>query len=149
MSADKTVTSENDNDSKQNTQRKRILVIEDEKDIAEAIKSALKSSYRIDNGGTGFQAIRSYKPRFYDLILLDYRMPNMDGSEFYQEIKKIDPNVKVCFITAYEEYHTKIMNKKWKINQDSIFQDGTELPVLKKPFDTETLKAMVSQLIGE
>ena len=73
-------------------------------------------------------------------------MPNMDGFAFYQQIKTIDPKVKFCFITAYEELHTKIINLKWRNKVNSIFQDDTELPVLKKPFDSATLKTTV---IGE
>jgi DNA-binding NtrC family response regulator len=135
--------------SQSSTQKKkRILIVEDERDIADAIKAALKSDYWVDNGGTAFQAIRSYRPKFYDLIILDYRMPNMDGFAFYQQVKNIDPQVKICFITAYEEFHSKILNMKWKINLNSIFQEDHELPVLKKPFDTAALKTMVLQLIG-
>ena len=58
----------------------------------------------------------------------------------------IDPKVKFCFITAYEELHTKIINLKWRNKVNSIFQDDTELPVLKKPFDSAMLKTKV---IGE
>lgn len=68
------------------------------RDIGEAIKAALKSDYWVDNGGTAYQVIRSYKARLYDLIIRDYRMPNMDGFAFYQEVKRIKPRVKVCFI---------------------------------------------------
>ena len=39
----------------------------------------------------------------YDLLLLDIRMPNMNGFELYQKIKDIDHTVEVCFITGYEE----------------------------------------------
>jgi DNA-binding NtrC family response regulator len=131
------------------TRKKRILIVDDERDITVSIKAALGTSYRVDIGGTASQAIHSYKSGAYDLILLDYRMPNMDGFAFYQQIKTIDPKVKFCFITAYEELNSKVTNLKWRNKVNSIFQDDTELPVLRKPFDSATLKGIVAHIIGE
>jgi DNA-binding NtrC family response regulator len=129
--------------------KKRILVVDDERDITDSVRSALKAHYWVDVGGSSVQALALYRPRFYDLIILDYRMPSIDGLALYQKIKSIDPKVKFCFITAYEELHTRITNLKWRNNANSIFQDDVELPVLKKPFDTATLLAMISRLLAE
>ena len=41
----------------------------------------------------------------YDLVMLDIKMPNMNGFELYMQIKKIDNKVKVCFLTGSEVYH--------------------------------------------
>jgi DNA-binding response OmpR family regulator len=46
----------------------------------------------------------SSAPDYYDLLILDIKMPNMDGYELYEKIKKIDNKVKVCFLTASEKY---------------------------------------------
>ena len=131
------------------SRKKRILIVDDERDITESLKLALKSQYWVDIGGSSSQAIIAFKPRFYDLILLDYRMPNIDGFAFYEHVKRIDPDIKICFITAYEDFHSRLTTLKWRNKIDNIFHDETDLPVLKKPFDTATLKAMVSRLIGE
>ncbi|OLC26028.1 MAG: hypothetical protein AUH37_01580 [Candidatus Nitrososphaera sp. 13_1_40CM_48_12] len=131
------------------SRKKRILVMDDERDITDSIRSALKAQCWVDVGGSSSQALSSYRPGFYDLILLDYRMPTIDGFAFYQQIKRIDPKVKVCFITAYEELHSKILNLQWQNKVNSIFQEDAALPVLKKPFDTATLLAMISRLLGE
>ena len=48
-------------------------------------------------------ALSNYKAGLYDLLLLDIRMPNMNGYQLYQKIKDIDDKAQVCFITAYEE----------------------------------------------
>ena len=73
----------------------------------------------------------------------------MDGFTFYHKIKEMDPSIKICFITAYDELHVRITDMKWRNKLNSIFEDETELPVLKKPFDTAMLKATVAKLIGE
>jgi DNA-binding response OmpR family regulator len=46
-------------------------------------------------------ALQEFKPGFYDLMLIDIRMPKLNGFEFYQEVRKNDIKVKVCFITAF------------------------------------------------
>jgi two-component system response regulator ChvI len=53
-------------------------------------------------------ALSNFKPGLYDLLLLDIKMPEMNGFDLHQKIKEIDNNVRVCFLTAselfYEEY---------------------------------------------
>ena len=53
-------------------------------------------------------ALSNFKLGLYDLLLLDIKMPKMNGFDLYQGIRKIDSNVKICFLTAselfYEEY---------------------------------------------
>ena len=51
-------------------------------------------------------ALSNYRPNFYDLLLLDIRMPKMNGFELYEKIKKLDNKVKVCFISAYDVDYT-------------------------------------------
>jgi two-component system response regulator ChvI len=52
--------------------------------------------------------LSNFKLGLYDLLLLDIKMPKMNGFDLYQRIRKIDSNVKICFLTAselfYEEY---------------------------------------------
>ncbi len=53
-------------------------------------------------------ALSNFKPGLYDLILLDIKMPKINGFDLYQQMNEIDSNVKICFLTAselfYEEY---------------------------------------------
>jgi CheY-like chemotaxis protein len=57
------------------------------------------------------QALSGFKNGSYDLALIDYKMPNMNGFELYREIRKIDDKVKVCFVTAFEVYHEELKKK--------------------------------------
>jgi two-component system, OmpR family, response regulator ChvI len=50
------------------------------------------------------RALMNFKPCFYDLVILDVIMPKMEGFDLYNELKKLDRNVKVCFLTASEKY---------------------------------------------
>jgi len=53
-------------------------------------------------------ALINFKPHYYDLILLDVKMPEMNGFELCQEIQKKDKNVKACFVTADELYYDNV-----------------------------------------
>ena len=56
---------------------------------------------------TLFLALNYYKVSFYDLVILDIKMPKMDGFELYTKIREKDPKVKICFLTASEMYYEK------------------------------------------
>lgn len=63
-------------------------------------------------------ALSHFKPEFYDLILLDINMPNMNGIELYREIRKVDNKVKVCFLTASEMYSEELRMQIQTLDQD-------------------------------
>jgi DNA-binding response OmpR family regulator len=50
-------------------------------------------------------ALSEFKEGAYDLVILDYKMPNMNGFELCRKIRKADGKVRVCFLTASEMYH--------------------------------------------
>lgn len=54
------------------------------------------------------KALSEFKPRQYDLILLDVRMPYMNGFRLYEKLKKIDKSCRVCFVTAFESYYQSL-----------------------------------------
>jgi DNA-binding response OmpR family regulator len=87
--------------------RRRILAVDDDPDITFTIKIGLEDSglFQVDTFNDPEQALSSFKPGLYDLALLDLRMPKMYGHELYDEMKKLDGRVKVCFMTAtYQNY---------------------------------------------
>jgi DNA-binding response OmpR family regulator len=94
--------------SGQNNKR-RILAVDDNPDIATTIKTGLEDSglFYVDTFNDPKLALSSFKPGLYDLVLLDFKMPKMYGHELYDELKKIDEKVKVCFLTAtYSDYES-------------------------------------------
>jgi CheY-like chemotaxis protein len=84
-------------------------------------------------------ALRSFKPKFYDLVLIDIIMPNIDGFEFYERIKKIDPDIKVCFLTASEMYHEEFRKVEHCSLNKNLF--------LQKPISTDDLIMEVNRKI--
>jgi two-component system, OmpR family, response regulator ChvI len=83
----------------------RVLIIDDEKDITSSLKIGLSHrGFKVDTFNDPVQALALYKPGSYDLIILDIRMPRMNGFEFFREVKKVDKAVKICFLTAFEVY---------------------------------------------
>jgi two-component system, OmpR family, response regulator ChvI len=96
----------NDNEDKKN---KRILLVDDEPDITNLVRKVLEiNGFVVDAYTDPTVALSNFKPRLYDLLLLDIRMPEMSGLDLCQKMKDIDSNVKICFLTAselfYEEY---------------------------------------------
>ena len=88
---------------------KRILLVDDEQDVTYTIKIVLENNgFLVDSYNDPTLALSNFKLGFYDLLLLDIRMPKINGFDLYQKMKEIDSNVKICFLTAselfYEEY---------------------------------------------
>ena len=84
-------------------------MVDDEQDVIYAIKKVLENSgFVVDSYNDPTLALSNFKLGLYDLLLLDIKMPKMNGFDLYQRIRKIDSNVKICFLTAselfYEEY---------------------------------------------
>jgi DNA-binding response OmpR family regulator len=86
-----------------------ILIVDDEIDITLAFKKGLESyGFSVDIYNDPIAALLNFKSDFYDLLLVDVRMPKMNGFELYQEIEKVDKKTKVCFITAFEVYYNAL-----------------------------------------
>jgi len=85
---------------------KKILVVDDEPDVNLTLRIALEENgLMVDTYIDPIVAIENYKAHSYDLLILDIKMPKMNGFELYEKIKKIDNEVKVCFLTALSELH--------------------------------------------
>ena len=88
-----------------NNKNKKILFVDDEPDMTTILKMALERvGLDVDAFNDPGLALYNFKPKLYNLVLLDIKMPQMDGFELYKHIKKIDPDVLVCFLTASEKY---------------------------------------------
>jgi CheY-like chemotaxis protein len=86
------------------TRKKRVLLVDDEPDITETFGLALEDSglYEVFAYNDPIAALSQFRPNFYELALLDIRMPEMNGFELCDEIQKRDMHIKVCFISAHD-----------------------------------------------
>jgi DNA-binding response OmpR family regulator len=75
----------------------------------------------------------------YDLVILDIKMPKMDGFELYHKIKKKDNNANICFLTASELYYEEFRKKESYALDKSMF--------IRKPIDNEELVKEVNKMI--
>ena len=81
----------------------RILVVDDNVDITHSFSLALqKDGFIVDTFNDPLIALGDFKADLYDLVLLDVKLPKMDGFELYDKIREIDRRVKVCFISGYQ-----------------------------------------------
>ena len=80
------------------------MIVDDNQDIARLFALTLQDNgFVVDVFNDPLSALANYKVGIYDLLLLDIRMPAINGFELYQKIRDIDDKAEVCFITAYEE----------------------------------------------
>ena len=85
---------------------RRILVVDDELDVNRSLREVLEQNgFKVDSYEDPLMALENFGTRLYDLVILDIKMPEMNGFSFYREIKKLDKNLKICFLTAGEMYY--------------------------------------------
>jgi CheY-like chemotaxis protein len=130
------------------SQKKRILVVDDEVDITTIFKLALERvDLQVDVYNDPLLALTDYKAGMYDLLLFDIRMPGMNGFELYRKIKDIEEEEKkvkngkprVCFITAFEEFRSEFKETFPTVEEVDCF--------LKKPIPMpDLIKKVKSQL---
>lgn len=90
-----------DNVDSSKLNKKSILIVEDEPDIITVLKRMLeRNGFHIDAFTDSIQALANFKPSVYDLVIFDFKMKPINGFELYQEIIKIDPKIKVLFLSG-------------------------------------------------
>ena len=82
--------------------------MDDEPDVLYTIKNILEDNgFQVDTFNDPIISLKSYTSNYYNLVILDIKMPKMDGFELYTKIRVKDPKVKICFLTASEMYYEK------------------------------------------
>jgi len=84
----------------------KIAIVDDEPDITAVLKKGLEQyGFVVEAFNDPEVALSNFKPDYYDLMIIDIRMPRINGFELYRELRKRDSKVKVCFLTAFEIYY--------------------------------------------
>jgi DNA-binding NtrC family response regulator len=121
---------------------KNVLFIDDDKDVTFTIKTILDETglFQVNTFNDPNLALKRFKPNFYALVLIDIRMPKMGGFELYEQLKKIDPDIKVCFLTASEMYHQEAREVEHCALNEDLF--------LQKPISNEDLVREIDNKIN-
>jgi DNA-binding response OmpR family regulator len=120
--------------------KRRILIIDDDIDINNLFKLFLEyDGYNVDAFTDPIDALYSFRKNLYDLVLLDLKMPKMNGMLLYEKLHSIDPDVLFCFITANREYIEHL--KKSIVEIEKI--------VIYKPILLSELRNRVNSLLLE
>lgn len=114
--------------------RVKILIVDDEPSHRLMLSAHLKSGYDICEAADGLQAVEAVKKQFFDLVLMDIRMPGMDGLEALRQIKAISPGIAVFIMTAFQSVETA---------REALRQGASDYIV--KPVDTEELLANIER----
>ena len=122
---------------------KKILVIDDEPDLTYTLKNILEDNgFEVDLSNDPILALDNYQINFYDLVILDIKMPKMDGFELYIKLREKDPKVKICFLTASELFYEEFRNARLKLGE----KVGEEY-FIQKPIKTEDLIKKINTLM--
>jgi two-component system, OmpR family, sensor histidine kinase VicK len=117
------------------TRMKRIFLVDDDYDHTITFKMGLElAGFEVDAYNDSAKALSKFKPDYYDLLLIDIKMPKIDGFELYEKIREIDNKVKVWFITAYETYH-KVLKEVLSTSQG----ETNPGPIIGKPIEIDKL----------
>jgi CheY-like chemotaxis protein len=119
----------------------KILFVDDEEDITMSIKKGLEDTglFAVDIYNDPQLALSDFKPAFYDLCLIDIKMPQMNGFELYQKLKKIEEkeDIKACFITAYEIYYETLKKEFPGLNVGCFISKPIEIKDLVRRIKQE------------
>ncbi len=118
----------------------KILIVDDDEDINNLFKIYLEhDDFKVDTYTNPIDALHYFKKDEYDLILLDLKMPQIDGIAMFQALKKTDENVTICLMTADMSYLEQLKEKIPNI----------EKYVIHKPILLRNLKDKINELISE
>ena len=116
---------------------KSVLIVDDEKNIRLTLSQALEVlEVRIDTAANGEEALAKLKEKEFGLILLDLKMPGMDGMEVLRQVSEIRPDIRVIIITAYGTIESAV--EAMKLGAADFIQ---------KPFAPEEIRELVSRVM--
>jgi CheY-like chemotaxis protein len=122
--------------------RKRVLIVDDDPDITKTFSLTLEDSgeYDVHTYNDPLAALANFRPGYYNLILLDVRMPKMNGFELYDRMKRVDKKAKVCFISAYNLEDRSVMEQFPSLQIECFLTKPIEVGALLKALEVQLLR---------
>ena len=119
--------------------KRKILLVEDEAVVRESVRDWLiEDGYNVECVETGEEALERIKQEEFGVVVLDLRLPGIDGLQVYEHVKEVAPETKGIIVTAYPSKETQEKAKRLGL-----------LDYLPKPFKVEDLEKIVSGALGE
>src|SRR5512139_3771187 len=117
--------------------KSKILLAEDEKTQRDLLEGFLKKEgFSVESAANGREALDKLERDFFDIILLDYKMPELDGLQTLREVRRLYPEIPVVMMTAYGTVETAVASMK----------EGA-LDYLTKPIDLDELLLILQKVI--
>lgn len=127
--------------SSRSKKKKRVLLVDDEPDICIVYQIMLEDAgYECVSYTDSVKALQEFRRFYYDLILLDIKMPILNGFELCKKIRAIDNIVHIIFITAAEEYYEKFRGQH--------FPELGKVNYIQKPIGNDELVQIVDTIIS-
>ena len=119
--------------------KSRVLVVDDEEALRTVLSTELSGEgYEVESASDGDEAISIVQNKKFDLVLLDIKMPKVDGFEVLKFIKKSYPAIKVIMLTGFADLKNAIESKKL----------GAE-DFVSKPYDLVDLLTTIERVLSE
>ena len=116
------------------------MLVDDEQDVVLSITANLeRDGFAVDGFTDPKLALQNFMKGKYDMIIIDIRMPEMDGFELYEKLEQIEQGVKVCFITAFEFNYLALREIYPSLNFGSF---------IRKPIEPDELLNRIKQELG-
>ena len=110
----------------------RVMIVDDEEVITAIFELGLEQNeFIVTTFNNSNEALSEFRPGLYDLMILDIRTPGMNGFQLCQEIRNLDDKVKICFLTAFEDYREEFKPLFPSLNEVKCY--------LKKPITIQEL----------
>jgi DNA-binding response OmpR family regulator len=137
---DGTFSRERESNQQQVQENQRILLVDDEHDVNLTISLILEENgFKVDSFTDAFQALKNFTAGLYDLVLLDVKLPAMDGFSLCEEMKKLDDKVRICFLTAADRTYYEILRKHYPNIKENY--------VIHKPVDNDSLLSLIKSVL--
>ena len=115
---------------------KKILIVDDELSIRRSLYNTFKRDYQIETAGSGSEAVNKIKGDDFDLVLLDQKMPDVDGLEVLKEIKGINDRIIIIMMTAYGSIESSVEAMKLGAHD-----------YILKPYELDEIKIIVEKAL--
>ncbi len=117
-----------------------ILIVDDHYAIRKSFELAfMDMEYKLLTAESGVESIRAIESQNFKLIFLDLKMPGLSGIETFKEIRRIDPDVFIYFITAFHQEFLEDL--------DLLIKDEQEFELLQKPIDDEKIMTLTQSVL--